>query len=237
MYGRELAEVYEAVYRSRGKDWAAEAAWVAGLIRSRAPASASLLDVACGTGAHLAGLGAEFTETEGLEISAAMRELARRRLPGTPLHDADMRDFDLGRTFSAVSCLFCAIGYVGGVPEMRGAIGSMARHLAPGGVLVVEPWWFPERFIEGYVGADLARENGRTIARVSHSTRHGRSTVMEVRFTVADADGIREFTEIDLITLFTREEYERAFMDAGCSVEYLPGPPTGRGVFIGVRRG
>ncbi|RCV47747.1 class I SAM-dependent methyltransferase [Marinitenerispora sediminis] len=236
MYGEELAEVYELVYRSRGKNWAEEAHDVAKVIRARLPEADSLLDVACGTGAHLATFRESFARAEGLEIAEPMRRLARRRLPGVRITAGDMRDFDLGRRFDAVCCMFCAIGYLSTVAELRAAAACMARHLTPGGVLVVEPWWFPERFIEGYVAADLAQEGGRAVARMSHSTRQGDATRMEVRFLVGDSAGIREFTEIDVLTLFTREQYTAAFTDAGCDVEYLEGGPTGRGLFVGIRR-
>ncbi|MEU4353341.1 class I SAM-dependent methyltransferase [Streptomyces virginiae] len=236
MYGQELAEVYEIFYRSRGKDWPAEAAHVTDLVRARCPEADSLLDVACGTGAHLETFGTLFRHTEGLEIAAPMRELAHRRLPAVTVHPGDMRAFGLGRTFDAVVCMFCAIGYLGTVADMRDAVRSMARHVRPGGVLVIEPWWFPENHVEGYVAGDLGRENGRTVARISHSTLQGRATRMEVRFLVGDSSGIREFTEVDVLTLFTKDEYLAAFADAGCTVEYLPGDPTGRGLFVGVRQ-
>ncbi|GAA4097997.1 MULTISPECIES: class I SAM-dependent methyltransferase [Streptomyces] len=235
MYGRELADVYETIYRSRGKDWGQEARDVARLIAERRPGADSLLDVACGTGAHLSVFSTLFEVAEGLEIAEPMRRLAEQRLPDVTVHAGDMRDFALGRSYSAVSCMFCAIGYLETVADMRAAIGSMAGHLEPGGVLVVEPWWFPENFIEGYVAGDLAREEHRTIARISHTTRKGRATRMEVRFTVGDAAGIKEFTEIDVLTLFTKDEYVSAFTDAGCSVEFLADGPTGRGLFVGVR--
>ena len=46
-----------------------------------------------------------------------------------------LREFDdLGRTFDAVVCLFSSIGYVGTEERLRAAIGSMARHAAPGGM-------------------------------------------------------------------------------------------------------
>src|SRR5687767_2236719 len=65
MYESGLADVYDLVYRGRGKDYAAEAADVATLIRSKRPEAASLLDVACGTGLHLHGFGAQFEERAG----------------------------------------------------------------------------------------------------------------------------------------------------------------------------
>lgn len=244
MYGAELAEVYEEVYRSRGKDWEAEAAHLAGLIRSRFPQARSLLDVACGTGAHLAGFAELFDHTEGLEVSAAMRALAAQRLTGTLVHDGDMRDFDLGRKFDAVSCMFTAISYVGGLTDMREAVRCMAQHLVPGGVLVIEPWWFPEKFIEGYVAGEVVYAGDQTIARVSHSTLEGMVTRLEVRYLVGSpTGGITQFTEVDHLTLFTKEEYLGAFIDAGCTAEFIePDPagqdvivPRGRGLFIGTR--
>lgn len=236
MYSADLADVYERIYQSRGKDWGAEAVLVDEVVRRHRPAARTLLDVACGTGAHLEALSRRFAHVEGLELAEPMRERARLRLPGVHIRAGDMRDFDLHTTFDAITCMFCSIAYVDTVEEMRAAIGCMARHLAPGGVLVVEPWWFPEQFIEGYVAGDLARGEDLTIARISHSTLDGRATRMEVRFLVADESGIREFVEIDRLTLFTREEYESAFRDAGCSIEFLPGPPTGRGMFVGIRQ-
>lgn len=235
MYSTDLADVYEAVYRSRGKDWAAEAGEIAAVARRHTPDADSLLDVACGTAAHLGPFGELFATAEGLEIAAPMRDLAAQRWPGATVHEGDMRDFDLGRRYSVVTCLFCAIGYLENVEDMRSAVAAMARHLLPGGVLVIEPWWFPEQFVEGYVAGDLARDGERTVARISHSTLQGRATRMEVRFLVGEPSGIRTFTEIDVLTLFTRDEYEQALTDAGCRAEYHPGPPTGRGLFTGVK--
>jgi len=235
MYGQELAEVYEAIYRSRGKSWVDEADYVTEVIRSRAPEARSLLDVACGTGAHLEEFSRPFDPVQGLEIAEPMLELARQRLPDIPVHAGDMREFELDRTFDAVCCLFCSIGYLETVDELRSAIRSMAEHVEPGGVLVIEPWWFPERFIEGYVAGDMVIEDGRTVARMSHSTRQDRATRMEVRFMVGDENGIAEFTEVDMLTLFTRDEYEDAFAEASCPAEYLEGGLTGRGLFVGTR--
>ncbi|WP_325050277.1 class I SAM-dependent methyltransferase [Actinomadura craniellae] len=235
MFGAELADVYELIYRSRGKDWAAEAADAARIVRERYPEADSLLDVACGTGAHLETFRTLFGHTEGVELSPDMLDVAARRLPGVPLHEMDMRDFSLGRTFDAVTCLFTAIGYLPTLAGMRAAVRCMARHLVPGGVMVVEPWWFPDRFIDGYVAGDLGGDGERTVARMSHSTREGRTTRMEVRFLVGDAKGITEFTEVDLLTLFTLEEYLSAFADAGCPAEYVESGWTARGLFIGRR--
>lgn len=236
MFGADLADVYELVYRSRGKNWEAEATTTAALIRERLPHAGSLLDVACGTGAHLETFRELFAHVEGVEIARPMLERALRRLPGVELHQCDMRDFELGRRFDAVVCMFTAIGYLPDVAGLRAAVSAMARHLVPGGVLVVEPWWFPERFLDNYVAGDLASDGNRTVARVSHSTRQGRSTRMDVRFTVGDPTGITQFTEIDVLALFTLDEYLAAFDDAGCDAAHVPAPWTERGLFVARRR-
>ena len=235
MYTAEFAEVYELVYGLRGKDWVAEAERLVALIKQRSPGAASLLDVACGTGAHLETFARLLDHVEGLEIAAPMRAVAERRLPAVTVHAGDMRDFDLGRTFDALTCMFNSIGYLADVPEMRAAVHAMARHLAPGGVLVLEPWWFPDRFIEGYLAADAGLVEGRAVARVSHSSRDGRATRLEARYLVGGPDGIKEFTHLHELTLFTEGEYLAAFADAGCPAEYVEGGLTGRGLFIGTR--
>ncbi|MFD0534546.1 hypothetical protein ACFQY7_13010 [Actinomadura luteofluorescens] len=64
---------------------------------------------------------------------------------------------------------------------------------------------------------------------------------MEIRFTVVDSSGFREFTDVIVKYLLPRERYEAAFERAGCAVEFVPGfsladgQPNGPGLFVGVR--
>ena len=51
-YGRS-SRVYDALYEADGKDYAAESDVLHQLVQERRPGSRALLDVACGTGAHL----------------------------------------------------------------------------------------------------------------------------------------------------------------------------------------
>jgi SAM-dependent methyltransferase len=235
-YGPAFARAYDLTYRLRGKDYAAEAALVARVARERRPGATALLDVACGTGEHLAHLRACFPAVAGLDGSAAMLEVARAKLPGVPFVRGDMRDFDLELRFDVVTCLFSAIGYLASVGELRAAVGAMARHLVPGGVLVVEPLWRPDQFLDGHVSAEVLEHDGRTLSRVSHSSRAGRTARMEIHYLVAEATGVRHFAETHLNTLFTQDEYLDAVAAAGCVAEFLPDGPTGRGLLVGVHQ-
>src|ERR687886_1611570 len=125
MFARS-ARFYDAVYS--WKDYAGEAERIHELVQARKPGATSLLDVACGTGAHLAELRGRY-RCEGLDLDPDLLAVARERLPDVPLHEGDMRDFDLGRRFDAVTCLFSSIGYMQTVEELEGAVTAMARHL------------------------------------------------------------------------------------------------------------
>jgi SAM-dependent methyltransferase len=235
-FDSRYARIYDLIYQGRGKDYAAEAAEIAGLIRLRRGATATLLDVACGTGLHLRSFADLFDHVEGAELSEDMLAIARRRLPDVPLHIGDMRSLDLGRTFDAVTCLFAAVGHMRDTGELDTAIGRLAAHVVAGGVVVVEPWWFPDNFVPGYIGGDIVTAEGSTIARVSHTTERDKVTSMEVHYVVAEAEtGARHFTNTVVNTLFTHEEYENAFLKAGCSVDYDESGPSGRGRFVAVR--
>jgi SAM-dependent methyltransferase len=241
VYRQDHAELYDLVFRSRGKSFEAEAEQLIGLVRERRPEATSLLDVACGTGAHLERIAKDFAHVEGVELEPAMRQVAGDRLPGVSVHAGDMRTFDLGRTFDAVICIGNAVACMLSEADLHAAVARMAAHLAPGGVLVAEPWWFPENFIDGYVGGHLRREDGRVVARITRSVRDGDTTRMEIKFVVADPDGFREWTDVLVTSLFTREQYEAAFAAAGCAVEFLEaqrlsdGRPNAPGLFVGVR--
>ncbi|MDK1341825.1 class I SAM-dependent methyltransferase [Streptomyces sp. 378] len=235
MYGADLARVYDLVHRERGKDYRTETEAVAAAARQRRPGARRLLDIACGTGGHLRHFAELFPHVEGLELSAPMAEAARAALPGLTVHPGDMRDFRLDATFDVVTCMFGSIGYMSSVTELCRALSMFARHLEPGGVAVVDPWWFYETFADGHVSADVVTVDGVTVSRVSHSARRGRTSHMDVHFVVAEPGaGARHFVDTHIISLFSRAEYEQAFRQAGFAVEYLPEAPSGRGLFVGV---
>lgn len=233
-YDEQLAGVYDLVNSARGKNYLDEATTVTGLIHERCPEATTLLDVACGTGGHLRFLRSLFT-AEGLEQSAAMARIAREKLPGTTVHEADMRSFQLDRTFDAVTCLFSSVGHLPSVADLDRAVATMAGHLRPGGVLVVEPWLFPHAWVDGTVSHTIADGIGSRVVRMYHSTQHGRFARSDIHYLVGDRDGVRHFSHVQDMFLFTGEEYEAAYRRAGCTVAFHEGGLTGRGLYVGVR--
>lgn len=214
-YGR-AADVYDLIYDGIGKDYEGESREVAAAVHARRPGARTLLDVACGTGAHLVHLRSTFDEVEGVELSGAMADRARRRLPDVPIHTGDMRTFDLGRTFDAVVGLFSSIGYTRTPEDLARALARMTAHLVPGGVLVVDGWYEPDAWRTGYVTPDAAHDEDRAVARVSRSLRVGRTSVLDQTWLIATAEGVDTVVERHELGLFTAAEVEAGFTAAGC---------------------
>lgn len=232
MFARS-ARLYDAVYATM-KDYRAEAERVHELVQARRPGARTLLDVACGTGAHLEHL-AQHYDVEGLDLDPDMLAVARERLPGVPLHEADMAAFELGRTFDAVVCLFSSIAYVRAVDRLERAVASMAAHLQPGGVLVIEPWVLPEQWDGSRLHAIFVDEPDLKIARMSVPPPLTREQTLEFHYLVATRDGVEHFTERHEIAMFTHDEYVGSIGAAGLRVEHDPDGLMGRGLYVGIR--
>jgi SAM-dependent methyltransferase len=225
------ARIYDAVYASI-RDYPLEAAELDRLIQEHRPGARTLLDVACGTGAHLEHL--TDYEAEGLDLDPEMLAVARERLPKVSFHEGDMADFDLGKRFDVVVCMFSSIGYVRSEERLRSAIAAMARHLEPGGVLVVEPWLTPEVWVDRHIGAVFVDEPELAIARMNVGQREGNVSIFEFEYLVGTPDGIERFTERHELGLFTVEQQLDAFRSAGLEVEHDTEGPMGRGLYVGV---
>src|SRR5215831_11381251 len=97
---------YDAIYGAIGKNYLAEANKTHTFIQKYKRTNGnSLLDVACGTGAH-AGPLSKYYQVEGLDLDADMLKVARKKYPKLRFHQGDMVNFDLGRRFDVITCLF-----------------------------------------------------------------------------------------------------------------------------------
>ncbi len=223
------ADLYDAVYSF--KDYAQEAERVHELIQERRPGARTLLDVACGTGKHLEQL-RRWYDVTGVDLDPNLLAVARERLPDVSLHGGDMRSFDLGGRFDAVTCLFSSIGYVGDEDGLRSAIATMAAHLEPGGVLVVEPWLEPDDWIEGRPHVLVVDDPGLKIARMNVSSREGRLAIMHFHYLVGTPEGVQRFEEHHEAALFTDNEYRAAFSAAGLAAGHDESGLIGRGLYL-----
>jgi SAM-dependent methyltransferase len=232
------ARIYDLLYVGIGlKDYHAETAELDRLIKESCPTARTLLDVACGTGAHLAEL-SRLYEVEGADLSPAMLAVARGRLPGIPLHQADMRTLDLGRSFDAVICLFSSIGYVTDPADMRSTVARLAVHVAPGGVLILDGWVRPDEWRESFrPEPDMARDDEVLVVRLAHSRRDGNVTDLDMHHLVQTAEGIDYFVERHRLALTPTADYVSAVESAGLAARVIPNYMPGRDRIVGLKKG
>ncbi len=229
----ESAHLYDAIYLSQGKDYAAESRRIRELAQQHQKSTGNkLLDVACGTGLH-AGYLSEFYQVEALDLDEKMIAIAREKHPGIPFRVGDMRDFSLDRQFDVLTCLFSAIGYLKNTPQLHQAVGNMGKHLKPGGVMLIEPWFTPETWHPGTVHTSLVDTPDLKIVRMNLSERKDNLSFFTFHFLVGTSKGVEHFTEYHEMALFTHEEYLDSFRANGLDVCYDESGVSGRGLYIG----
>jgi ubiquinone/menaquinone biosynthesis C-methylase UbiE len=227
------AQYYDLIYS--GKDYQGEVARLVEIIRRHLCSQGNrLLDVACGTGLHIQYL-KEYFQVEGLDISSVLLEIARQKHPEIIFHHADMIDFDLGVEFDILTCLFSSIGYVKTLDNLHAAISSMARHLCPGGILIIEPWFTPKSWHPNTVHAILIDHPELKIARVNTSFMQGRLSYFDLHHLIGTPQKTEHFVERHELGLFEIEEMQNAFTKANLEVNYDEAGLTGRGLYIGLK--
>jgi len=225
----QSAELYDAIYHF--KNYARECDRLRALIEEAAPAARTILDVACGTGEHAKFL-KEHYAIDGVDLNEDYLRAARVKNPDGRYSRADMTDFDLATAYDAVACLFSAIGYVRTIARLNRAIGCMARHVKPGGVLIVEPWITPDEWKPGATFVHGGEIGSDKVCRMSHSGQEGNLSVLLLHYLRGGRDGIEHYSERLELGLFTREQMTGAFESANMEVRYDAEGLMGRGLYL-----
>jgi SAM-dependent methyltransferase len=99
-----------------------------------------LLDVGCGTGKSFLPMLARGYDVTGCDLSPAMVDQAREKLPPglVELFVADMRDLPVAGPFDLITCLDDSLNYLVDPADLVSALRGMAANLAPGGLLAFD---------------------------------------------------------------------------------------------------
>ena len=223
-------ELYDAIYHF--KNYARECDRLRSLINEVVPGARTILDVACGTGAHAKFLKHHYA-VDGIDINESYLRAARLKNPSGNYTRADMTDFDLGGLYDVVTCLFSAIGIARTFERLERAVVCMARHVRTGGALIIEPWFTPEQWrptgpfiLAGEVGADK-------VYRMSISLTEGQLSLLLHHYLRGTPDSVEHCSERIELGLFTRDEMTWAFEFAGMEVRYDSEGLMGRGLYVG----
>jgi len=225
------AEFYDRIY-STFKDYAGEATQIASLVRRINPQCQTVLDVACGTGEHARLLAAQGFVVDGLDLDPAFVRIAEQKHPAGRFVEADMSEFRLSRRYDAVLCLFSSIGYLQTLDRVTRALRCFREHMAPGGVIVIEPWFAPGVLDPDRVSRHTGEANGVRVSRVSRVEIEGRVSRLRFEYEITDGTGTRHMSEVHELGLFTTAELLRTFQDAGLDAEFDPQGLTDRGLYV-----
>lgn len=177
---RDLAEktgdIYDrqaAIYDAQRSRALFEARWLA-RFTACLPPGGRVLNLGCGAGEPIARwFMAEGYAVTGADVAPGMLDIARVRWPDGDWRHADMRDLDLGERFDGIVAWnsFCHLT----ADAQRAALCHMARHLEPGGSLLVT------------VGPDRCETTG-TVA--GHMVYHASLSAAEYA-TLLERNGLR----------------------------------------------
>jgi ubiquinone/menaquinone biosynthesis C-methylase UbiE len=132
----------QSVYETHAAAWDAqrnrclfERPWLDRLVAGTSP-NDTVLDVGCGAGEPIA---RHILEQDrrvcGVDFAEPMLAVARTRFPRARWINADMRDLDLGESFAGVIAWNSFFHL--SPDEQRSTIPRLARHVAPGGCLLL----------------------------------------------------------------------------------------------------
>lgn len=224
---------YDAIYG--WKDYETESRRLTEIIASyKTSPGNTFLDVACGTGGHIPHLRQHFT-VEGLDLDRDMLSLATAKHPDVPFHHGDMSEFDLGRQFDVVACLFSSVGYLKTPERLAKAVRNMARHVRPGGVLIVEPYFSPQQWQPRIraPGASVVDKPEVSVVRMIDWVREGDLVTSTFHYLVGTAERVEYFSEQHVMGLFSDDDYRSAFTSAAMEVLHDAQGLMGRGLYIG----
>ena len=182
IYSERYAPQYEALFINHPL-WAPKLRCNVALLRGLLQPLGNWVDTCCGQGWHLAQFPRH--KRQGIDISGAQLERARRRNPGVPFIQADIADYEFPeeQRFDLVSNFWSSYSYLNDENAIRSLALKLVRWTAPGGALYLE-LTVPE-LLGSFNDSDFSAETG---ARVALQSSDG------VRWQFHDAGGVHSMT-------------------------------------------
>lgn len=247
---------YAAYYDllNAGKDYAAEAEYVEGLLRAVGEGR-TILELGCGTGMHASLLAQRGFEIMGVDRSESMLAAAKQRAAALPQDVASRLSFAHGdactfraeRTFDYVVSLFHVISYQTAQHDLEAAFATARAHLRPGGAFVFDCWYGPAVLTERPERRTKELENDAVkVTRYAVPELHANENVVDVNYTIEvreKASGrVEEIRERHEMRYLFAPEVEALLRHAGFRLhrceEWLTGRPMGFDtwgvVFVGI---
>jgi len=162
-----------------------------------ATAGQEVLELACGTGRVTIPIALAGVKVTGLDSSAAMLALARKKSEGIEniaWVEGNMAAFDLRRTFGLVIIPYRSFLHLETVEDQKSCLAAIRRHLVPGGRLALN-FWNPDIRM---MGLRLAGAGGlRPLVPAAEDDRSRFWSLAEYRTASQTIDEVRLREELD----------------------------------------
>jgi ubiquinone/menaquinone biosynthesis C-methylase UbiE len=228
----ELAKFYDLMYSF--KEYKKEVKKLRKLItQSKESDGKELLDVACGTGNHLNFFKKYFNCT-GIDINDEMLKIAKEKVPNVKFEKANMINFNLGKEFDIITCLFSSIGYVKTLSNLEQTLRNFSNHLRTGGIVIIEPWFTRETYNVGTAHMATYENDEVKIARLNVSEIDDDVSIMDMHYLIATVAGIQYYKDHHELGLFSVDLTLNIMTNAGLNAKFLKnGLMRERGLYLG----
>lgn len=190
-------------------------------IEAALDAGGPVLEVGCGTGRVLIPTARAGVNITGLDLSSYMLDVCRQSLASEPaevrervqLVEGDMRDFDLGRTFSLVTTPFRPFQHLLTTEDQISCLSCIRKHLVPGGFLILDIF---NPSLKALTADNLGAEKD---AEPEFTTPDG-TRVMRMNKTVA-RDYFNQIQDVELIYYLTHPDGRQERLVHAFPMRYL----------------
>lgn len=154
IFGAFFSQWYQ--HLNAGKDYLSECGRLHALIQELAAPDkppGSILELGCGSGMHSLTMAQLGYDVIGVDRSDAMLNQARSIAHAAPgLQDSsgsvsffqgEIGTIDLNQTFDGVMIIDSVLGYGNENSDVLKTLQNARKHLRPGGILILEPWYGP----------------------------------------------------------------------------------------------
>jgi ubiquinone/menaquinone biosynthesis C-methylase UbiE len=230
-----MAKYYDEMYS--WKDYEKETQRLVEIIgKYKSTEGTNLLDVGCGTGAHINYLRQRYKVT-GVDLSEEMLKVARDRFKDVRFVQQNMASMNVGMKFDIITSLFGSIGHLTTEEEVVNTIKSFSEHLNTGGVVIIEPFVTEENVHPKTIGLLTLDNPDIKIARVNASRMEGNILYLNFHFLIATEESVEHFIDPSPMGIFPKSLFRNAMEDNGLKVDYVePGLMKRTGLFVGVKK-
>lgn len=198
VFKEEYAGAYDALYRD--KDYEQECNYIEALFTKYHYRPKTILDLGCGTGGHALILAKRGYTVSGVDRSASMLEIARRKAEDQRLEiefiEGDLTRISTNKKYDAVISMFAVMGYQTTNTALAAACKVAKDCLVPGGMFIFDCWHGHAVIADKPVPRvkEISVGSGEKIIRFTLPEIDEMNHVVNVNFRVWHTKG-NEFTE------------------------------------------